>query len=358
MLGSGFEPVKKLHEHEIKAMGALLNPLYQNDDRMLAAGLFDKAQYDEANEELLERMAGYNKKTSKRSKKKSAAGSGEDTVNKWSKQKKIFLDEEETPFGKAKKELARYCVFMDAKYLPDMRPDRVLGAYDTVTRDPVEPVYTFGPVVKRRNDLPSNKNLADYIDGKGRFDFVKYLTDHKKRFPACFNIGVGQISPHISTEVDCESLFSQAGFLADSRRNRSEIRFYERLVMMGHCLKQIYCDPGLVKECFMERFKNNDWDEKDERDTRDFLDLEREIYETQFPHLIDLFVGEDYEGEQENDNRKGKAGKDNKQVSGKDKQADSEIEIESSDEGMESSDELSDGSIIVDSVGGSDENSL
>ena len=44
-------------------------------------------------------------------------------------------------------------------------------------------------------------------------------------FPAIYHVGVGQLCPHISTEVDCESLFSQAGFLADERRASTNFRF-------------------------------------------------------------------------------------------------------------------------------------
>ena len=45
----------------------------------------------------------------------------------------------------------------------------------------------------------------------------------------------------------------------------------------------------------MERYKTNDWDETEERDSIDFLELEKNIYNKQFPHLIDLFECEDDE---------------------------------------------------------------
>ena len=341
---AGLVDVKKLHE--IKAMGALLNPLYQNDDRMIAAGLFaTEVQYDEANEELLDRMSRYYEKTTKRSKTK-GGDDNVDLVNKWSKQS-AFLDEEETPLGKAKKELAKYRRYMDAKYLPEMEPERVLGAFDDNDGDPVEPIYAFGRVLNKRKDLPSGKNLGDYVDGSGHFDFVKYLSDHKKRFPACFHVGVGQISPHISTEVDCESLFSQAGFLADSRRSRSDIRFYERLVVMAHRLKRIYCDPLLVRDTYMERYKNKDWDEAEERDTRDFLDLEKEIYNNQFPHLMDLFEEEDDEEEMKSDDSNNK---------GKEKIVDVDVDMEGGEETSEGGDDNK-GNSGGDSDGDSDENS-
>ena len=53
--------------------------------------------------------------------------------------------------------------------------------------------------------------------------------------------------------------------------------------------------PGLVKDRFVDRFKNNDWDEKKERNTCDFLELGQEIYANPFPHSINLFVDEEDE---------------------------------------------------------------
>ena len=37
-----------------------------------------------------------------------------------------------------------------------------------------------GPVEENRNDLPSGKNLGDYINEKGRMDVLKFFEDHKK----------------------------------------------------------------------------------------------------------------------------------------------------------------------------------
>ena len=37
-----------------------------------------------------------------------------------------------------------------------------------------------GPVEENRKDLPSGKNLGDYINEKGRMDVLKFFEDHKK----------------------------------------------------------------------------------------------------------------------------------------------------------------------------------
>ena len=105
-------------------------------------------------------------------------------------------------------------------------------------------------------------NHAEYIDGAGKYNIAKYLQDHKVQFPAIYNVGIGQLCPHVSTEVDCESLFSQAGFLADQRRASTNFRFYEWLVMTKHRLQRVHCPRQLVKDLFIKRFKDNDCDSR------------------------------------------------------------------------------------------------
>ena len=47
----------------------------------------------------------------------------------------------------------------------------------------------------------------------------------------------------------------------------------------------------------MKRWRNNDWDEKEERDAAEFLEIEKEIHLKLFPNSTSLFDGEDEEGE-------------------------------------------------------------
>ena len=122
-------------------------------------------------------------------------------------------------------------------------------------------------------------------------------------FPAIYHVGVGQLCPHISTEVDCESLFSQAGYLADPRRARTDCRFYERLVITKHRLHRIYCHKPSVKDLFIKRWKSGNWKENIDRDDTQFLELEREIFQNDFPlYYADLFDDEDDEEEEEDEN--------------------------------------------------------
>ena len=65
-------------------------------------------------------------------------------------------------------------------------------------------------MIERELDIPSGKNHADYIDSKGYYDIIEYNLDHQKSSPAMGVTAVGKLGPHLTTEVDCKSLFSQA----------------------------------------------------------------------------------------------------------------------------------------------------
>ena len=64
------------------------------------------------------------------------------------------------------------------------------------------------------------------------------------------------MAPHITTEIDCESLFSQAGHAAQPNRNRTVVETFERLVIAKHSVSRIYCCPEKVKIDLMKKTKN------------------------------------------------------------------------------------------------------
>jgi len=162
------------------------------------------------------------------------------------------LQGEESPTEKAKNELKKYYnTFEHSIYLPKMEPKKVLGAIDN-NGHPKAPVYGLVPVVSggRGKDLPSKRNHADYVESNGNYDIVKYLVDHKKEFPALHSVGVGELCPHLSTEVDCESLFSLAGFKSHPRRTQTDIRNYECLVVTKHRSQSIHIPELKVQPFF------------------------------------------------------------------------------------------------------------
>ena len=336
---AGLVNIDILNNHQM--MGAIVNPLFQNDLAMIDAGLCTREQYDSGRIELIDRMAkllqvnlGTNltapKKTNKYTKKTSAADA-------------------EDPKTLAIKELNKYMQYMELDYLPKMKPLVVLGAIDEGGQ-PREPIYAFGPVIEKGENLPGGRNLADYIDHKGHFAIVRYATDLKAKFPTLNKVIVGQVAPHISTEVDVESLFSQSGFLANPRRSKLGNKYYERLVFTKHRLGRIYCHEPEVMRVFMKRWKNNDWEEKEEKEASDFLASEKEIYLQYFPHNKEMFYDDDNDDElPKEDDAGGKQGKT------AEKSDDSSIEmISSKSDGDNSNEESSNKS--SESEGSSSEN--
>ncbi len=110
----------------------------------------------------------------------------------------------------------------------------------------------------RGENLPTGNNHADYIDKNGSYNIVKFLKDHVSIFPTINKVATGQLCPHITAEVDCESLFSQSGYVSNPRRANTNIRYYEILVELKYRLGRIHCHIPTVVKKFMTRFKAND----------------------------------------------------------------------------------------------------
>ena len=255
-------------------------------------------------------------------------------TNKYSKLQAGPVDTSSSPQQQAKDEFALYQRYNDVAYLPEMKALKVLGSIDDVG-DPKEPVYEIGPVKSRGKNLDKRqKNHADYMDEKGGYDIVSYLNDFSDRFPALSHVGIGQLCPHISTEVDCESLFSTAGFMSHPRRANTNIRTYERLVKGKHCLQRIYCHVPSVYRMYMKRHKEGDWDEKDNREDDRFLELEKEIWKEMYPHHSEQ-LDEEYESDEDGEESEDEV---------EEKEADAEESSSDSEDGKKYCDSDSSGS--------------
>ncbi|KAL7529589.1 hypothetical protein ACHAXR_005811, partial [Thalassiosira sp. AJA248-18] len=169
---------------------------------------------------------------------------------------------------------------------------KTLGAYDDDGNLRDTPCCAIGKVTQRGMNLPSKFNLADYVNEKGHFDLITYVHDHstisalvaKPPFVAVGNVIIGQLAPHSTTEVDCESLFSQAGHASQPNRNRTTAETFERQVMAKHRLSRIYCSPKLVKKEFMDRHNKKQWSEKEDRDDLACWDQQKKEYLKENPN--------------------------------------------------------------------------
>jgi hypothetical protein len=281
---------------DMKVIGLFGNPLFQNSERMVESGMITEEQMENGEVELTDRLERFHERQVTEVMIESSDTDNE-KLNKWDG--KLRQDTgEDSPADKAAKELSMWKAWCKMKYLPIMEPMRVLGAIGEGGQ-PKEPVYSFGPVVKRGKNLPSKRNHADYVSKSGYYDFVKMLEAHKDIFPAIHSVLVGEAAPVLHTEVDCEGLFNTAGHINHPKRALTAIRHYERLVVAKHRMARIYCSPEAVHKLFMERFHDNSWDENEDRDDREFLAIEKDICLESSPSLREEFEGDEEDIEKE-----------------------------------------------------------
>ena len=175
----------------------------------------------------------------------------------------------------AEEELAKYESYNKSRFQPQLKPTKTLGSFHEDGNPRDLPILAIGEVIKKGDNLPSGKNHANYIDKKGTYDIVGYMEHHKSMFRGLANVFVGQLAPHITTEVNCESLFIQAVHAAQPNHNRTVAETFEWLVMSKHCMARIYCFPEKVKRGFMRRKKDKDWNKNEDRDDIMFWDQQK-----------------------------------------------------------------------------------
>ena len=66
-------------------------------------------------------------------------------------------------------------------------------------------------------------------------------------------------------------------YVAESRHSQTDVSTYERLVVGKHRMHRMHICNEDVKKLYLERFNSNDWDEKEEGDDQEFLELEGEL---------------------------------------------------------------------------------
>ena len=118
---------------------------------------------------------------------------------------------------------------------------------------------------------------------------MQLFVDHKKILPALYNVAVDQLVPHITTEVECEYLFSQEGHLYYPIHFSTKTKTFELLLIAEHRMHRIYCCPNKVNTIYLHIMKDKTRYGKLERDDRIVLDLEKKIYLDMFPHNEGVF---------------------------------------------------------------------
>jgi len=178
-----------------------------------------------------------------------------------------------TNFQKAVDEFNVFESYKMKRYRPvlDLAKSKVLSGEDKYGK-----VYEIvvGPVETRGKDLPSGKNLADYIDKRGRIDLLCLFIDHKQIFPTLFIKCKCEAARKI-VEVGCERFFSISGYVSAPRRTRLGVRTYERLALLASIIQHVYIDQEWVAKEYLRRCKEGLWKEENTKDALKCWNLER-----------------------------------------------------------------------------------
>ena len=99
----------------------------------------------------------------------------------------------------------------------------------------------------------------------------------------------------------CESLLNKSSYTSQPNQDNKKIRTFEQLVISKHHLHRIFFDPKKVEKFYLKRHTNNKWDHNGERDDKDFIQVEKDIYLEIFPHNKAVFWVEEEGEEPSND---------------------------------------------------------
>ena len=185
---------------------ALLNPLFGLKNQIVGSGLMSESQYCAARNHLLNDMqdildrkqppAADDDGEDKAGKKAAHdfGGSDSDSSDSSSSSSDSSSSEDEVippqvnvNYNRVVEELDILEGYKQKKYRPKFDKDKSKVLSNVIWDDELEEYKSYkivvGPVKKRGKNLPSKKNLADYVDKNGRFDELTFFDDHQKNSP-------------------------------------------------------------------------------------------------------------------------------------------------------------------------------
>jgi hypothetical protein len=173
---------------------------------------------------------------------------------------------------RANDEFLAFEKFKKKKYQPVLEKPKhggLVGEYNGKAKE-----LWIGAVVEKGKNLPSKKNLADYIDERGRMQLLSFFRDHKKSFPTLWLLIQKESSRRV-TEVGCERFFALSGYVSAPRRTRLGVRNYERLAILSSIVQRLYIDEKWVAAEYLRRCKNGSWKKENDVDALKCWNLER-----------------------------------------------------------------------------------
>lgn len=152
----------------------------------------------------------------------------------------------------AEAELGKWKKYKQRKYFPALQEDSKF--YRVLQKKDGSPGIKVGPVNKNseHENLPSGRNMAKYIDGKGHFDLLNFFTDHRRVFPLLFILVQRHLSI-VSNEAGAERVFSQSAMIAHPTRANIGVKTYENIVKKKVNMSSIRVPVSAVVDEFLRR---------------------------------------------------------------------------------------------------------
>jgi hypothetical protein len=277
------------------SISTLLNPIFGLKPRVVGCGMMTDRQYDRARKDLVQSMQDILDAASP-----IIVTAMDDSDIDMDSDDDALPQTENINYNLADKELSVFESFKRSKYRPtfDRQNGHVLtGKYEGSVKE-----CFVGPATKRGKDLPSGKNLIDYINKQGRISLLHFFGDHKDRFPTMWILVQREASRRV-VEVGCERFFGLSGYISSPRRTRLGVRNYERLAMLSSILRVMYINPEWVSKEYLTRCKSGTWKQTNDNESLKCWNLERILESEQFGEMKtkDLTM-DDLIGELEEDN--------------------------------------------------------
>lgn len=194
----------------------------------------------------------------------------------------------------AERELRRFESFKMQRYIPTLKFTRCLENIDNKGRTLK---IGYGTIESRGEDLPSGKNLATYLDDKGRPDLLTFFHDHQTTFPNLFTIVQREASRRV-VEVGCERFFNSSGYVSQPRRSQLGVKNYERISLLSVLLNSVYIDPEWVATEYLRRCKKGAWKKDNTIESMKCFNLERILEAEELGQVVpEEMTLEDYVGE-------------------------------------------------------------
>lgn len=242
--------------------------------RLIKSGLMNEEQYNNAKEDLLQRMQLMRERESGAIFPIDITSDGHDSDELDDPIERSFSSERE-------KAIDEFRIYNNIVKFGINRPKAYtgqtlkLGPYDM--RRPI----TMGKVLTRGEDIKAPPpfvicNLADFIGDDGRFNLVEFLKLQQILFPILFKLSVCLASIR-TNEVGCERFFSTAGYKSSPRRTSLNVRNYECLATLRSNMQNVYLDEDWVVKQYMTMEKAKSWNVLESAEDMNVLNLEREL---------------------------------------------------------------------------------